>query len=114
MMMMKIQNIFSATRIINSVFVVSATLEAATVAPWISNMALIKQTNDRKPISVPRYTVNLDLPPENRWTEIAKQPQFANASTSIIRSFKKIGAKTYISTNSCKLGRIYRIIFHKS
>jgi len=88
MMMMKIQNIFFIFAFINSVFVVSATLQAATVAPWISNMALIKQTNDRKPISVPRYTVNLDLPPENRWTEIAKQPQFANASTSIINYLK--------------------------
>eukprot|EP00944_MAST-04C_sp_MAST-4C-sp1_P006395 g6395.t1 len=56
--------------------------------PWISNSSLISRTTSRQPIPVPRYKVNLDLPPEDRWNEIAKLPRFENASTSIVNYLK--------------------------
>ena len=49
---------------------------AAKDTPWTARSALREQAESRSPIPVPRFSVDLDQEPEERWTHIANQSRF--------------------------------------
>ena len=56
----------------------------ARPSPWTEDKALRDATvRGAVPKTIPHYTLNLDLPPQDRWTHIASLPQYANAAEEI-------------------------------
>ena len=48
----------------------AAALASATSKPWLTDEARMKYASDLKPVTPPRYTVDLDLPQGERWRTI--------------------------------------------
>lgn len=45
---------------------------------WIEDAKLQQVASRKKPVTPRRFTLNLDLPPKERWVQIAKDPYFVN------------------------------------
>jgi len=58
-------------------------LPLAAARSWIDNTELRQQALARKPLTVKRFELDLDLPPEHRWTHIYSDPLFTNASQDV-------------------------------
>ncbi|GMI05306.1 hypothetical protein TrVE_jg1157 [Triparma verrucosa] len=55
-------------------------------ASWLQNKNLMSQQDDRTPKTPDRHIVNLDLPPNERWSDIGKI--YANRSDLIVQYFE--------------------------
>lgn len=58
-------------------------LPLAAARSWIDNEVLRQQALARKPQTVKRFELDLDLPPEHRWMQIYSDPLFMNASRDV-------------------------------
>ena len=56
----------------------------APVFPWTEDAALQASVASVSPVKIPSYTVNLDLDPKDRWTEIASSPKLRAAVPAIV------------------------------
>lgn len=51
---------------------------------WIDDSKLETETLSQTPTPLPQYTLNLDLPPEERWKDIISLPRYKNASSILM------------------------------
>jgi len=59
-------------------------LANCALGQWIEDQKLRRQTDHRKPSDVKRVTVNLDLPPDQRWAFLKDDPAFAHYRDDVI------------------------------
>lgn len=61
----------------------------AAAAPWVEDEGLRRQTESRVASPAKRFTVDLDLAPEDRWATLAEDPSFANYGRDVTAYVEK-------------------------
>jgi hypothetical protein len=60
----------------------------AAASSWIEDAELQRAALARHAVTPPRFTVDLDLPPKQRWAHVFADPRFRNASKDIAGYFR--------------------------